>query len=179
MSSNNYNIRTKHGTSRILLINPRRLITCMKISLTNHSSNPDKLTPRTTLNIITTSLLASLLVIACTAHTSYEIRRCYCLHFLHSSTPNLASSIMFALGCADMGFVGLMGWVVLKHGFVLPGWGYLLVTVVVYAWCAVVWVDREWAEVERGRMRERRLGGVGEARRGRDVGWRTGRRWWM
>lgn len=78
-----------------------------------------------------------------------------------------------------MWFVGVIWWVVWEHGFVLPGWGYLLVTGVVYAWCAVVWVDREWAGVERGRMRDRRLGVVGDARRGRDVGWRTGRRWWM
>jgi hypothetical protein len=132
---------------------PRLFTKCMKISLRNRSSDSDKLTPQKTLNIITTSLLATFLVTAYLTHTSYEIRRCYCVHFLRSSSPNLASSIMFA-------------------------WGYLLVTGVVYAWCGVVWLDRNRSRVERGRMRDRRLD-VGDARRGRDIGWRTGSVWWM
>jgi hypothetical protein len=157
---------------------PRLFTKCMKISLRNRSSDSDKLTPQKTLNIITTSLLATFLVTAYLTHTSYEIRRCYCVHFLRSSSPNLASSIMFAWGCADMWFVGVMGWVVWKYGFALPWWGYLLVTGVVYAWCGVVWLDRNRSRVERGRMRDRRLD-VGDARRGRDIGWRTGSVWWM
>jgi hypothetical protein len=155
----------------------------MKLSLTNERDVGTNLTTKTILNITTTSLIASLILIACLAHTCYEIRRCYCSHFLPLSTPKLATFTMFAWGCVDMLYVGVMEWVIWKNRFVLPGWGYILAMGAVYGWTAVVWVDGRRAEIENWRRGTRTLRtrwrDMEWRRADRRTGWRTARRWWM
>ena len=98
------------------------------------------------LEVITTSIILGLLLLACVVHNTYQIQRCYFLHFW--SRQNLACVVMFVWNTMSMMFVGLAEWNAYANDFRLDGWEYFLITWMVYIWSAMVWLAWRWAEIQ-------------------------------